>query len=101
MIVNWELDVFGQVRAGIRAANARIGVAAVNVDDMRNLVVADLTKAVIDWRQAQQTVKFTESLLKAEDEQILLFDYRTKAGLIDASFLERARAERAQRTCQT
>ena len=96
LIVNWELDVFGQVRAGIRAANARIGVAAVNVDDMRNLVVADLTKAVIDWRQAQQTVKFTESLLKAEDEQIRLFDYRTKAGLIDASFLERARAERAQ-----
>ena len=99
-VLNWELDVFGRVRAGIRAAQARTGSAAVTLDDVRNLVLADLAQAVIDWRQAQETIAQSKRLLKAEAVQIQLYNQRTKSGLIDASFVERIRAERAQTTVQ-
>lgn len=96
MLVNWELDIFGQTRAGIKSAEAHAWNKAANIDDIRNLVLADLAKAVIDWRQAQYIIKQTKKLLKAEDEQIHLFEHRNRIGLIDASFAERSRAERAQ-----
>lgn len=98
--LNWDLDIFGQIRAGIRASEAYANSLDAMVDDMRNLVVANLAKAVIDWRQAQETIMQTKKLLYAQDEQIKLLNDRAKAGLIDESFAERAKAERAQTATQ-
>jgi NodT family efflux transporter outer membrane factor (OMF) lipoprotein len=98
--VNWELDIFGQVRAGIRSSEARAKSLDATIDDVRNLVVADLVKAVIDWRQAQETIQKINTLLSSEDVTASLLDDRAKAGLIDASFVERAKAERAQTATQ-
>lgn len=98
--LNWDLDVFGQTRAGIHASDARANSLDANVDDMRNLVIADLVKAVIDWRQASATVRETNILLHSQDEQVRLLTDRAKAGLIDTSFAQRAKAERAQTATQ-
>jgi multidrug efflux system outer membrane protein len=93
---SWEIDVFGRTRAGINAAEARRLISLAGIDDARNIVTADLVRAVIEWRQAKQTIKTINDLLMAQDEQVTLLASRERAGLIDASFAERARAQRAQ-----
>jgi multidrug efflux system outer membrane protein len=98
--VNWDLDIFGQIRAGVRASEAHANSLDATIDDIRNLVIANLAEAVITWRQAQETIIQTNELLRAEDEQVKLLDDRAKAGLIDASFAERAKAQRSQTATQ-
>ena len=97
---NWEIDLFGSNRAGAEAAQSRTVHAVATADDARNTVLADLVRAVLEWRQAQETVHVTEALLAAQDEQIALLTERTKAGVIDSSGLVRAQAERAQTATQ-
>ena len=97
---SWELDVFGRTRSQVSAAESRLDASIATVDDVRNSVLADLMKAIIQWRQSQQTVKETKDLLSAQEDQVKLLRSRAKAGLIDASFLERAQAEYAQTATQ-
>ncbi|MDB6063478.1 MAG: Toluene efflux pump outer membrane protein TtgI [Verrucomicrobiaceae bacterium] len=96
----WEVDLFGGLRADTDAATARAIAAGENVNDIRNSVVADLMRAIIEWRQATQTLQTTNALLAAQDHQIHLFSVRAEAGLIDTSFVTRARAEREQTATQ-
>lgn len=92
----WELDVFGRTRAGITAAEATRRARLAGVIDARNSVRADLARAVIEWRQANEKISKTQNLLKAQDTQVELLEARAKGGLIDSSFFERAKAQRAQ-----
>lgn len=92
----WEIDIFGMVRASIDAVEATQLAREAGVDYARNIIIADLAKAVIEWRQARHTLNEIKSLLSVQDDQIALLSSRVKAGLIDASFLERARALREQ-----
>lgn len=97
---SWELDVFGRVEAGAEAANSRVASQAASAEDVRNTVLAELFRAVVEWRQAQQTISETKALLASQQQQIKLFEARVAAGLIEQSSLERARAQRAQTAVQ-
>jgi len=97
---SWEIDLFGRVRHGYSAADARVGAAEANAEDVRNSMLAELVRAVIDWRQAQETLRVTKTLLASQDEQISLVRTRTDAGLVDNSELERALAQRQQTATQ-
>lgn len=98
--MNWDLDIFGKTQAGIRALEALEGSQNATVDDVRNIVVANLAMAIIDWRQAEATIKEINVLLKSQDAQIKILDDRARAGLIDTSFAQRAKAQRAQTATQ-
>jgi NodT family efflux transporter outer membrane factor (OMF) lipoprotein len=97
---SWELDVFGRIAAGAEAADSRVTSQAANAEDVRNTVLAELFRAVVEWRQAQQTIAKTKALLASQQQQISLFEARVAAGLIEQSSLERARAQRAQTAVQ-
>lgn len=92
----WELDVFGQTEASAEAAQQRIEASIALSEDATNTVIAELLRAVIEWRQAEQTLLETEELLSVQDEEVTLISVRTKAGLIDATYQKRAEAERSQ-----
>jgi NodT family efflux transporter outer membrane factor (OMF) lipoprotein len=92
----WELDVFGRTRAGITAIEATRLARLAGVMDAQNIVRADLARAVIEWRQANEKIKKTKDLLASQDKQIEILQARAKGGLIDSSFFERAKAQRAQ-----
>lgn len=96
----WEIDAFGANRANIDASDARVEAAQSSARDVRRIVVADLIRAVVEWRQATQTLLETKSLLSAQKDQVSLFQSRADAGLIDSTFLERARAQREQTATQ-
>ena len=97
---SWEVDVFGRIRANVDAADARVLSLQATRQDVRNSVMSDLIRAVIDWRQANETLAQTNALLKAEDDQVSIFHTRAQAGLIDATFVERAQAQREQTATQ-
>lgn len=92
----WEVDLFGQTRARVSAAEANRLSRIAGVGNARSIVIADLVRAVIEWRQSLRTISKTKDLIKVQDDQVTLLNARVKAGLIDSSFLERARAQRAQ-----
>jgi len=96
----WEIDLFGANRSALDASSARLSAAQANALDIKRVITADLIRAVIEWRKAQQSLTETQSLLTAQTDQVNLFSSRTKAGLIDATFLERARAQREQTATQ-
>jgi NodT family efflux transporter outer membrane factor (OMF) lipoprotein len=93
---SWEIDLFGRTRAKNKAADAKQQSQAAALDDARNVIIADLARAVVEWRQAQQTIREINDLLASQNDQISILESRTQAGLMDASFLERAIAQRAQ-----
>ena len=93
---SWEIDIFGQTRAEVNATKAKLVAQVASLEDAQRVVLAELMRAVIEWRQAQETYRETQQLLATQDAQIALFSVRTRAGLIDATLLARAQAERAQ-----
>ena len=92
----WEIDVFGQTQALVDGAERIVESRIASAEDVTNSVIAELIRSIIEFRQAQQTVKETTELLAIQDEQVALISARSKAGLIDATFLSRAEAERSQ-----
>jgi NodT family efflux transporter outer membrane factor (OMF) lipoprotein len=96
----WEVDLFGANRAALDASNARLEAFNYSAADTRRIITADLIRAIVEWRQAQQTLTETQSLLTAQSDQVELFRSRAEAGLIDSTFLERARAQREQTATQ-
>ena len=97
---SWEIDVFGRTRSRFNSAENQEVAAQASVQDVQNFVIAELVKAVIEWHQARQTIKETNDLLVSQQDQVKLLHSRAKAGLIDASFMERAQAEYAQTATQ-
>lgn len=92
----WEIDLFGQTKSEVSAAEARLQAQIASVNDMKNIMVAELVRSIIEWRQAHETIRKTKDLLVTQDKQISLLKIRNNAGLVDAISLSRAQAERAQ-----
>lgn len=92
----WEPDVFGHIRAQVSGAEAEVMVQEASLADAKNVMLAELMRAVIDWRAAQENIREITALLATQDEQVSLFASRVDAGLVDATFLTRAQAERSQ-----
>jgi NodT family efflux transporter outer membrane factor (OMF) lipoprotein len=96
----WELDLFGQTRNKITASKAREQSIEADVKTIRYGVIADLARAVVSWRTATEEKQTINDLMVAQETQISLFAAREEAGLIDASFTQRAKAQRAQTAVQ-
>lgn len=92
----WEPDVFGHIRAQVSGAEAEVMVQEASLADAKNVMLAELMRAVVDWRAAQENIREITALLATQDEQVSLFATRVDAGLVDATFLTRAQAERFQ-----
>ena len=97
---SWEVDLFGRLRAASDASEARAQSASLRVADVTGSVAADIARAVVQWRQAQQTLKETSDLISSQDDQLKLAAARAKAGLTDNALTERAAAQRAQTATQ-
>jgi NodT family efflux transporter outer membrane factor (OMF) lipoprotein len=78
---SWDPDLFGQLRAGQRAANIRIDAATADAAAVRQGLVAAIAANVIDW----QTVNTREATLQRDvstaQELFRLTNVRVKAGI--------------------
>lgn len=92
----WEIDVFGGIQAELDAVDASVMAKEAGVDDARQVVIADMARAIVDWRGARETLYNLNRLLGIQEEHLRLLEAKAKSGLTDTSGLEEVRAAQAQ-----
>lgn len=98
---SWDLDLFGRLRASRRAAALRLDAADADARAVRLTVVADIARAVVDYRTAQAKLQITDDDLADAVVLVKLTGTRTRAGIAPGLDLVRAQsleaAARSQR----
>jgi len=87
----WEIDVFGGLRRGVKAADAEVDAS---VEDRRSVLVSllgEVARAYVDLRGAQQLSEILGNNIAAAKSTLVLTRTRLQAGL--ATELDVARAE--------
>jgi NodT family efflux transporter outer membrane factor (OMF) lipoprotein len=77
---SWELDLFGQVRRAVEAADADIGVA---IEDHRGIAVslfAEVATAYVEMRTLQEQIQVAEKNAEIQNDTVRLTKERFDAG---------------------
>ena len=97
----WDLDLFGRLRTSQRAAALRLDAADADARAVRLTLVADIARAVVDYRTAQAKLQITDDDLADAAALVELTGTRTRAGIAPGLDLVRAQsleaAARSQR----
>lgn len=98
---SWDLDLFGRLRSSQRAAALRVDAADADARAVRLTLVADIARAVVDYRTAQAKLQITDDDLSDAAALVKLTRTRTRAGIAPGLDLVRAQsleaAARSQR----
>lgn len=78
--VNWDVDLFGRLRAGSLAARADAGAQAAALDGLRVAVVADTVSAYVDLCGANRAIAVAREVLAAQDRSTALVREQLAAG---------------------
>lgn len=89
---SWELDIFGQNRARLNAANAEAIAREAEWQDVRLSLQAEIAQAYIALRAAQQQKQLARQALQAARTSLQLTQSLEKAGIV--SGLDSTRAAR-------
>jgi multidrug efflux system outer membrane protein len=76
----WELDLFGRVRAQIRAAAADADAFEASLDDVRVLVAAEVARAYFELRGLQHRLAVAQKNLENQRQTLRLTEVRRDAG---------------------
>ena len=91
--LNWELDVFGRIKRSIEAAEANINYTAALHDDVKRIVIADVTRAYIDLRGAQVRREVIDRNIKNQLSTLELTILMYEEGMVSELDAVRARAQ--------
>ena len=91
--VAYEIDLFGRLSGGARAARADVAASTALMDAARIAVVGDTVAAYIDYCGAVQTRALTETLVRAHERSLALVNQQFEQG--EVSPLEVAQARTA------
>lgn len=94
--VNWEVDVFGRVRAQLKADRANYYVSVEVYDAALVSLCSNVAKAYFQLRLAQEEIKLAEENVAIVEKQKLLADARYEAGLRPLLDVVQARMSVAQ-----
>ncbi|MFN8851081.1 MAG: TolC family protein [Inhella sp.] len=98
--LQWELDLFGAVRAARRASQADAAAAAAAVEGARLLVQTELAAHYANWQSARLRLSAMDSLLDAQRVLLQLAERRAAEGQSSRLELEAQRAELASLDAQ-
>ncbi len=90
---SWEIDLWGRRTRQIEAADARIGQADMAAQGARLQLIAELARAYVDLRLAQQEVSLAGAAVEARDSLERLAGLRAQAGEGNRIEAEQAAAE--------
>lgn len=93
---SWEIDLWGRGRRQIEAADARSGQAEMAAQGVRLQLVAELARAYVDFRLAQQETVLAQQALDTRANLARLTDLRTRAGEASSIESDQAAAESSQ-----
>jgi NodT family efflux transporter outer membrane factor (OMF) lipoprotein len=89
----WEVDLFGRVRAGIRAARADAAATEAALDGVRLSVIAATAGAYADACAAARRKAVAEDTLRLARETFALTETRFRVGSVSPLDIARAEAE--------
>ena len=89
---SWDLDIFGRLRASERAALARLDAARADAAAVRIALAADIARAVIAYRVAEDRLAVIERDLSEAQDLVQLTAIRSRAGIVPGFDLVRAQS---------
>ncbi len=90
---SWELDVFGRVRNGVRAATADAVAAEENRRDVLVILLGDVGRVYSQLRGFQRRLEIASKNIHIQQETLDLTRVRAKAGLATELDVSRAAAQ--------
>jgi len=97
---SWEIDVFGRIRRGVRAADA--GIAA-SVEDYRDVLVTLLAEVGLNYfelRSLQERLAYAEANILIQRETLQITKDRFDAGLVSQLDITQAESNLANTEAQ-
>jgi NodT family efflux transporter outer membrane factor (OMF) lipoprotein len=88
---SWELDVFGERRAGVDAAAATATAATLDLEDVLTSAMADGTVQYIRVRELQERVRLAEQNAGLQADTLDIARFRLQAGLTTELDVHQAR----------
>jgi multidrug efflux system outer membrane protein len=93
--LQWELDLFGRLRAQSKAAGARLQATEAQADGLRLTVSAEIAHAYFALLGAREQLQLTRSLIENRRATVSLVQRRANAGMVAPIDDLRARADLA------
>ena len=93
---SYTVDLFGAIARSVEAARANADAAALDVAALRVTIAADTANTYIQGRIAQDRLAIARDSLANADNNVEIAQWRVRAGLVSATDVEQARAQRAQ-----
>jgi NodT family efflux transporter outer membrane factor (OMF) lipoprotein len=95
LALDWDVDLWGGLRAGERAAAAGLARQQHLLQAQRLTAAGLAARAYLEWRLARADAALLDDALAVQDEALRVVGVRVEAGLSPRLDRERARAERA------
>ncbi len=92
LTAQWDLDLFGRVRAQQRAAQARLDAATASAQAVRIALIGEIAASVIDWRTLSERRAALTEVLAAAERLGALAGSRARAGIVSGLDPVQARA---------
>ena len=93
--VSYELDLFGRIRSGARAARAELQASEAAQDTVRLALTAQVAKAYFTLRALDEQVALTRDTVKLQEEALVLQKKRFDAGVLSEFEYRQLEAETA------
>lgn len=93
---SWEMDMFGSVRRGIEAAEARVGAGIEDLHATQLTLLGEVADAYVQLRAAQEQLALARQTLQSQSETADVTRVRYKNGL--TNYLDVAQAEAEKTT---
>ena len=94
--ISWETDLFGRVSGSIAASRADLRAAGYTTADVERVIVATVAIQTITARSLAGQLEIAQASLANQDDNLLIAQWRSQAGLVSSLDVEQARTQRAQ-----
>ncbi|WP_313536048.1 efflux transporter outer membrane subunit [Sphingomonas sp.] len=93
---SYQVDLFGEVRSGVRSARANVEAAGFNRAAVLLSVESETARNYVQARLSQAQLANARESLAIQDENLSIAQWRVQAGLVSSLDAEQARAQRSQ-----
>jgi NodT family efflux transporter outer membrane factor (OMF) lipoprotein len=90
----WELDIWGQIRRGIEAADANVNLQIENYDAALVMLQAEVAATYIQMRTLEQRLHVLQTNVEIQSKALELIEKRFESGLVSEIDVRQAKAIR-------
>lgn len=91
----WELDVWGNIRRGVEAADARLDAQVENYDDVLVMLQAEVAAAYIQMRALEEQLAYARKNVEIQQSSLNIIEKRFEQGVVGELDVRQAGAQLA------